>query len=958
MSAELARPVADDEDEQLILHDIERSIKERLEEQSAKLVTFRPRSSGRNLPILITIMGIVLGAVSVQVLGRVFGGAESGYALAVAGQASGGQDSIVAQLMADSQERIDRKEQELAGIINELDSVDFRLAELEERVRGQVDQLRARLEAQAQQLAQAHRERLIAQGVSGAALDQAMRVFTAEQRAGIEAELSEIREQIEGGVRAERNTLLARREELNTTLVATRQEIEQMRQEVEAAAANDPEAIMAALRQQQQTDQLFIGRIDAGYAQFQELLARRDVAGARQQLANLARFLREDPAVERIELLRNRRNTDLTLIQRLNEYLDLLQGAGTVLRPEQEERLGQISAAVQVIQGSGGQGMLAESEQVQRFREAMRAIPELQSAADVIDNAVRQEIAQVLRSAAGSASPSVAGGTAGVPASARASAEQQLADLATALERSAAALPGGIAPLAAQLRSLATQVAQASPAALGAETLQRVQQEVAALQTDLTAVRRRADAAEAESARLRDQLDAAERRYQTAISDVERLRADLARLDRERAAALQAGATDNAAAARADALLAERDGLSNRLREAEARAEALRAETDALRSQLNSVQARAAGAEAEAQRLVGEISAVERRLRDAEDGRTGAETALRALTAEVERLRSSLLRAEATAAEATAALTQESPDRAALLEATQRVRAREAELDQLTEERRILRSRVEALQIEVATLQRRAADLEQRLTTASTATGDQSELVVRYQQFNQRIADLSGRYQAVLTRVNTLLATERPADTQTAYELLLSALADPVAQEIFPRLDSNLRTIDRAVVAYERQQAANEVEIRMLRQLEQANLVAAAEQARLLEAQTAAAPASTADPIRILTDLIAEVDAITTRSFLDQPQLPNPRPVGTVSVADAGDVVLFERASGVEVSLIRGLQFHRRLPSGELVLLGEGEILAAAGSTIVARITRTISPTVRPRLSDIVLGRF
>ena len=324
MAAELERAAADADDERLILIDIERSINDRLSLQRGAEVVFAPRAQGFKLPLAIAVTGVVLGIISVFVLAAVFGRQAEGYTL-VSGVVAQSQDNIIAQLLADSEAQIAQKQREVTEVQNELNGVDTRLAELEGRIRAQVEQLRARLENQSQTVIAAQRERLSAQGLSGAQLEQAMDAFARQQRLQIDNELQGFQGRLEDSVRNERRTLLARREELAASLAQSQRELAMLETQSAEAMSVDPDQMLSSLRQQQQFDQLFISRIDSGYAGVQDYLDRRAYRSARQELDALERFLREDPAVTRIEQLRNRRDTDLRLIERLRDYLQMLE---------------------------------------------------------------------------------------------------------------------------------------------------------------------------------------------------------------------------------------------------------------------------------------------------------------------------------------------------------------------------------------------------------------------------------------------------------------------------------------------------------------------------------------------------------------------------------------------------------------------------------------------------------
>ena len=630
------------------------------------------------------------------------------------------------------------------------------------------------------------------------------------------------------------------------------------------------------------------------------------------------------------------------------------------LPPEPAPRLQQITAVVAMVGHAGGQGAGGSSAAMQ-YREALRLVPELQEAADAIDQAVRQEIALALSTATAAATPVASG-----PATSRSVTDEagnELLQLATALERATAALPGGIGPLAAQLRSLAVRL-EPQAERQTAEVVARAQREAADLREAAAVAQRRALEAEQQLSRVRGELSAATERYRVAESEAERLRQDLERVERNHRAAVEGIGSEVGAVERAAALQVELDRLRGEVRNAEARVAQARAEANRLQQRLTAAQAQVAGSEAEAQRLRDELGLVERRLAETREGRLGVEQALAGVSAEVERLRSALARAEAEAAAAGTVLGAESSERVALQQANVRLAElqrlaveRERENQRLNDERRILQDRLGALQREVEEQRRLTADLERRLlTAASVDSGQSAEIAARYQQYSQRIADLTARYQIVLDRVGTLLASGTEANVRSAFELLVSVMADPVSREIFPRLDENLRTIERAIVAQERDRAISETEARLYGELEAATRIAEAERARIVQAQSATATPE--DPVRVLNELITEIDQITHRSFLEQPVAPNPRAVGTVTAVDDGNIVLFEMPSGSQANTVQGLQFFRRLPNGERVLVGEGAIIAAAGSSAVGRVARTIAPTVRVRVNDIVYAQF
>ncbi len=262
------------------------------------------RRSGALFPVLVNVAAVLLVAGGGVLLGLTFRSSMRDIALRSSSYSTG-ESTLVAAVRAQSESRLQEKEEEIGRVREDLSRISQETqllkSQMEARIREREQELKESLSAELG----SERERLRGQGMARAEVEARLSALQTQRQAEATAELEGYRRDLERALAEKERELSARYDE-------QRQSLEQ-----ESQAASRRLQALAELRSR---EELFTDQILGAYSQAGAYIQAGRYQEARRALEGL-RSLLEEPAVEALPAVLRRRGADLLVIQALQGLL-------------------------------------------------------------------------------------------------------------------------------------------------------------------------------------------------------------------------------------------------------------------------------------------------------------------------------------------------------------------------------------------------------------------------------------------------------------------------------------------------------------------------------------------------------------------------------------------------------------------------------------------------------------
>jgi hypothetical protein len=584
------------EDRQKILRQINEVIERNRIKVDSDTFAITAKRSGIGLPILIngTIAAVVIAVILTFSL--LFNRQEDVLA-AGTGTILSTESKLIETLREESQAQLQEKDREILAFQEQL----LQTQEQQRRLQAETDlALREReeqLEERLRRAVEEERQRLLAQGLSEAAIAERLRTFEAEKRVELEAEFAVFRRQTEEAAaareaalaglvsdyernlqaaQAERGELERRLEQRETEL---QQQFEARTQTLESDRARVTEQL-ANLQEQQRQEQLVRDQILGAYQSVNESIALGEYPPALQQLESLRSYLDQEPA-RSLAGIQRRRSVELFIISSLE---DLIRSRSAAQSRDLQSLIDAGSRIEALNQGiSRANQLLEQGDAEAARRQYLSALDEIPSARTGYEQLsileARRRAQDQARASQQVASRLSQGRSLFENQQYEQSLERYREALTLLLEDAAAA--GRIVD---QIGEISTRLAPAVAAPAAATTAVQAEPPVqpeAVVQPDeellaqLRQYRDRIAELEQENSRLTNQIKRLQDQQQLLQGDQAAVAAQLEQLEEERAAL----------SAAAEQLRSEKQSLSTRLAELQAQNEDLIGERDRLLSQ-------------------------------------------------------------------------------------------------------------------------------------------------------------------------------------------------------------------------------------------------------------------------------------------------------------------------------------------------------------------------------------
>jgi chromosome segregation ATPase len=402
-----------EEDRNEILAQIETVVEKNQIPVTDELFKLHPKRKGALFPILLNIVTFLLVAGGVLFMFRFFQARQELLSVETRAYLST-EGKLIEELKKESEEAIAAKEQEISKIQNELAELDRQSRDLqqnmEESIRAREEELREELEAE---LA-AERERLQGEGISQQEIEAQLEALEARRReefnrqiaeyrdeaqaelAQKEAELTEAREMAERVLEQANEERARLAEETRQREAELRRQFEEEREALESRSS-EAETKLRELAEVREREILINDQIIGSYAEIIDDIQAGNVEAAGNSLDELKRFI-QDPAVQTLPSIANRKNVELFIINNIQDTLETKAGSGGAETKSLLEAANLVVTARALAERADEAAEAgAEGEAKRLYTQALAAVPVLNRAFRSIRNIEENQTAGAIR---------------------------------------------------------------------------------------------------------------------------------------------------------------------------------------------------------------------------------------------------------------------------------------------------------------------------------------------------------------------------------------------------------------------------------------------------------------------------------------------------------------------------------------------------------------------------------
>ncbi len=280
-----------------------------------ELFEVKPLKKGGTLPLIINILGLVVIAAGFFFANRYFQAKEENMVLGETAYQSA-EDSVVKELKKQAAEKLQKKQQEISRIQNELKKIDKESSSLKATMNSRIKAREKELQAQMQQELEKERARLQKAGISSAELQKKMGAFEAKKQADINASLQAFKIKSEAALKEKEKELIQAKQiaqqildKTNREKAAIEAESQKKEAELKKQFAKEKEALtkqnsearqkLNKLSQLQHSEQLIQDQITSSYTNIIDAMKKGKYQKAEMAIADL-RTLLTDPKIKNL----------------------------------------------------------------------------------------------------------------------------------------------------------------------------------------------------------------------------------------------------------------------------------------------------------------------------------------------------------------------------------------------------------------------------------------------------------------------------------------------------------------------------------------------------------------------------------------------------------------------------------------------------------------------------------
>jgi len=294
------------------------------------------KRSGSGLPLLINAIAVAALIVTLFMFSWLFNRRQEVIASG-SGTILTAESKLIEALQAESEQQLQQKDREIVTFQKKLEEILQEQRSLRSETENTLKLREQQLEADFQTALEVERQRLVAEGLGGAAVEERLTAFEKQRRAELDAEYRQFRSEIEERF-AERESVIAglvseyeqslkqaqeERSALQEDLEQRRADLERQFQEEAQALESDRARVaeqLDRLQEQQQQEQLVRDQMLSAYAAVNERIASGEYETALDRLESLRSYLDGEPA-RSLAGIQKRRPVELFIIGSLQELI-------------------------------------------------------------------------------------------------------------------------------------------------------------------------------------------------------------------------------------------------------------------------------------------------------------------------------------------------------------------------------------------------------------------------------------------------------------------------------------------------------------------------------------------------------------------------------------------------------------------------------------------------------------
>ena len=301
-----------------------------------ELFKINPAKKGGTLPLIINIIGLLAIAASFFLTNRYFQQKEQSMAMAESSYEST-EGSVIGELKRQAEEKLNKKQEEITQIQNELSKLDKESASLKENMVSQIKSKEQELRLEMEAALATERERLQSKNISTADLEKQLKEFQTNKESTMQADIEAFKNKSTAALKAKEeelakakqiaNDILEKANKDKAAIEADTQKREaeltaQFNAEKEALTKETSEATqqLKKLSELQKNEQLVQDQITGSYNNVIASLNEGKYNEAQIGIDNIRKLL-DDPNIINLPAISKRKNVELFFLDTLEKEI-------------------------------------------------------------------------------------------------------------------------------------------------------------------------------------------------------------------------------------------------------------------------------------------------------------------------------------------------------------------------------------------------------------------------------------------------------------------------------------------------------------------------------------------------------------------------------------------------------------------------------------------------------------
>lgn len=387
-----------EKEKQEILHEIDQITEQNRIKVTDDLFKISPSKKGGTLPLVINIIGIIAIAASFYFTNRYFQEQEQTMAMEESSYEST-EGSVIEELKRQAEEKLNKKQEEISVIQNELAKLDMESASLRENMDSQIRDKELELRSEMEAALAEERARLQGQDISSAELEKQLLEFQTSRENSFAAEIEEFKNKSEAAIKEKEEELAKSKqiardilEQANRDKAAIEADTqkreaeltEQFEAEKEALTRETSEATqkLQELSELQRNEQLIQDQITGSYNFIIESIKAGNYTEAKISIDDVKNLL-DDPNVIRLPSISKRKNVEMFFLETLEKEIQQA-GVRTTTDFTSMTRAAEVllSARQSVEYGTSAEAEGNQYDAKRFYNEALSTLPQITRAVE------------------------------------------------------------------------------------------------------------------------------------------------------------------------------------------------------------------------------------------------------------------------------------------------------------------------------------------------------------------------------------------------------------------------------------------------------------------------------------------------------------------------------------------------------------------------------------------------